>query len=134
MNKSIMSLQDKVEFILLSDPKMSTRDLIQKYCELYTKLNIQEIYQFLDILALAYVPSIVRYAAKYRQKLGVRDEVRQKMAEQQRRYWPEQPDLEANPPSLFDRISNIQKPEEISDQEIEDQREINYSMSGFMSK
>lgn len=96
-----LTLQEKVERILKDNPKMPTAQLIRAYLIQFTDYSPEDREKFMEILANAYIPSITRFAAKYREKLGVRDEVRDQMAEQQRRYWPDQPCLELNPPKII---------------------------------
>jgi len=97
----MITLYDKVEEILRLNPKMSTALLIKEYFARHTQRSSEEVALFMELLEEVYVPSIVRMAAKYRQNLGVRDEVRLTLAEAERRQMSQAPVLEANPPKIF---------------------------------
>lgn len=94
-------MYDKVEAILSQNPKMSTTQLLREYLSRHTKRSQSEVALFLEVLEEAYVPSIVRMAAKYRQNLGIRDEVRQALAEEERRHVSQTRVLEKNPPEIY---------------------------------
>ena len=98
-------MQDKIENILRENPRMKTAQLIRAYLIQYTHYDQYQRDLFMEMLKEAYVPSITRHAAKCRQNMKVRDDVRDDMAEQERRYWPEQKALEANPPSINEPIT-----------------------------
>ncbi|MEK7138184.1 MAG: hypothetical protein AAB787_01615 [Patescibacteria group bacterium] len=91
-------LQEQIEEILKVVPLMPREILLLTYMKCHTSFTEKQMLNFLAMLHMVPVDSILRYARKYRQKLGIRDEVRQGLAEQERRYWPEQKNLEANPP------------------------------------
>lgn len=91
-------LQEQIEYILKDDPLMSRADLLLRYMQSHCRFTENQMLSFLAMLHFVPVDSILRYARKYRQKLGIRDEVRQGLAEQERRYWPAQKNLEENPP------------------------------------
>lgn len=97
--------QEKVEEILKDEPKMARNDLMRIYIQLHTNYTTEEREKFLIMMQDVAVENILRYARKYRQKLGIRDEVRQKLAEQERRYWPTQKNLEPNPPKVEEKVN-----------------------------
>lgn len=103
------NVQDRVEEILEDNPTMPTMELVGTYLRKHALMSEYEIRRFIEVLKEFYVPSIVRCAAKYRQKLGIRDEVRDQTAELHRRHQSEAPMLEANPPEMFPEIDETKR-------------------------
>ena len=68
--------------------------LIGIYMMAHTNWPSHDIQKFLAMLGEVNVMNILRYARKYREKLGIRDEFRQQLAEEEKRHIKEQPVLE----------------------------------------
>ena len=95
-----MTQQIKVEDILKDNPLMARNELLRKYFQLHTNFTDSEINLYLVMSDEVAVDNIMRYARRFREKLGIRDEVRQNLAEEAKRYDKESPNLEYNPPRI----------------------------------
>lgn len=99
-----MNIQNQTEEILKDNPCMPRNELLRKYLTAYTNYTASEIDLFVMMYDDILPDNILRYARKLRQKLKIRDKVRQQLAEQEKRYYPSLPNLEPNPPLPEEKI------------------------------